>query len=406
MSDNLATNREKKRRMRLYLFAFFFVVYESIVYSSNDMIMPGMIKVVSHFHVGLEYVASSLSMFILGNTVLQLFIGPTADRYGKRKILLIGNSLFLIFTIFIAFSASINQFMLGRLLQGSGGAFIAIGYSMIHEKFDDKNAVKLIAIMANVTILAPLLGPVVGGIVISLADWRYVFVVIGIVALITLFGLARYTPKSKRTLSQINIKEITLTYYSILRNKNFAVGCSSICLSILPLIAWIGLAPVLIMKTAKLSFVHYIIYQIIALGGLSLASITMQFIAGKFSFYKIITIGNLFFILGAVFSLAFFKSPLFLSLGFFIGSLGLGLFNGMAWRIIMSNTTFSQSMTISLLVFIQTIVMASGIEIINLICGNFGFSLFSFALVNFLFSVAASTFIYHFAKMNKNREWS
>ena len=397
---------EKKKRMRLYLFAFFFVMYEAIVYSANDMIMPGMIDVVSHFHVGLEYVASSLSMFILGNTVLQLFIGPSADRYGKRKIILIGNSLFLIFTIFIAFSASINQFMLGRLLQGSGGAFIAVGYSMIHEKFNDKSAVKLIALMGNVTILAPLLGPVVGGVVISLADWRYVFVVIGIVASIALFGLSRYTPESKKTLSRINVKEITSTYYSILRNKNFAVGCSAICLAILPLIAWIGLAPVLIMKTAKLDFVHYIAYQIIALGGLSLGSISMQFIAGRFSFLRIMTTGNVLFMLGAIFSLVFFKNPLLLSTGFFMSTLGFGLFNGMAWRIIMSNTTFSQSMTISLLVFIQTIVMASGIEIINLICGEFGFSLFSFALINFIFSIAASVFIYCFTKMNKNREWA
>ncbi len=400
------TDREKKIRKRLYIFAFFFVLYEAIIYSANDMIMPGMLNVVSNFHVGVEYVASSLSMFILGNTVLQLFIGPAADRYGKRKILLIGNSLFLIFTVFIAFSANINQFMLGRLLQGSGGAFIAIGYSMIHEKFEDKNAVKLIALMANVTILAPLLGPVVGGVIISLADWRYVFVVIGIVASIALFGLSRYTPESKKTLSRINVKEITATYYSILKNKNFAVGSSAICLAVLPLIAWIGLAPVLIMKTAKLDFVHYIAYQIIALSGLSLGSIAMQFIAGKVSFLRIMTTGNVLFVLGATFSLVFFKNPLLLSTGFFMGTLGFGLFNGMVWRIIMSDSRFSQSMTISLLVFIQTIVMAGGIEIVNSICGSFGFSLFSFALVNFIFSIAASMFIYHFAKMNKNREWA
>jgi DHA1 family multidrug/chloramphenicol efflux transport protein-like MFS transporter len=398
-------DKEKKRKMRLYIFVFFFVMYEAITYASNDMIMPGMLDVVSQFHVSVGYVASSMSIFILGNTVLQLFLGPAADRYGKKIIILIGNFFFLFFTIFIALSGSINQFMFGRLLQGSGCAFIAMGYSIIHEKFDDKTAVKIIALMANVTILAPLLGPVVGGIIVSLASWRYVFIVIGVVAFISLCGLIRYTPQSKKVIHRICIKDITLTYCSILKNRNFAIGCFAICFAILPLIAWIALAPVLIMKTADLSFVHYIVYQIIALGGLSLASIAMQFIAGKFPFYKIMITGNSLFIIGAFFSLVLSHSPLLLAIGFFINSFGLGFFNGIAFRIIMSNRQFSQSMTISLLVFIQTIAMAGGIEIVNLICGKFGFSLFSFALINFIFSISASMFIYHFAKMNKNREW-
>ena len=400
------TDREQKRRMRLYIFAFFFVMYEAITYASNDMIMPGMLDVVSEFHVSIEYVASSMSIFILGNAILQLFLGPAADRYGKKIVILIGNFLFLFFTIFILFSVGINQFMFSRLLQGSGCAFVAMGYSIIHEKFDDKTAVKIIALMANVTILSPLIGPVVGGVIVSLASWHYVFVLIGVVAFISFCGLTRYTPRSNKILSRICIKDITLTYCSILKNKNFAVGCVSLCLALLPLVAWIALAPVLIMKTAKLSFVHYIAYQIIALGGLSISSVAMQFIAGKFSFYKIMTTGNFLFIIGAFFSLVLSKNPLLFAVGLFITSLGVGLFDGIAFRIIMSNRQFSQSMTISLLVFIQTIVVAGGIEIINLICGKFGFSLFSFALVNFVFSIAAAVFIYHFAKMNKNREWT
>lgn len=400
------TNREQKRRMRLYIFAFFFVMYEAITYASNDMIMPGMLDVVSEFHVSIGYVASSMSFFILGNAILQLFLGPAADRYGKKIVILTGNFFFLVFTIFITLSGSINQFMFGRLLQGSGCAFVAVGYSIIHEKFDDKTAVKVIALMANVTILAPLLGPVVGGIIVGLAGWHYVFVLIGVVAFISFCGLIRYTPRSKKVIDRINVKNITLTYCSILKNRNFAIGCFAICLAILPLISWIALAPVLIMKTAKLSFIHYIAYQIIALGGLSISSVAMQFIAGKFSFYKIMTTGNFLFIIGAFFSLVFSHFPLLLAISFFMNSLGLGLFHGVIIRIIISTRQFSQNMTMSLLVFIETIAMASGIEIVNLICEKFGFSLFSFALMNFIFSIIASMFVYHFAKMNKNKEWT
>ena len=102
-----------KLKLSLYIFAIFFVSYETITYLANDMIMPGMVDVTTQFHVGLEYVASSLSVYLLGNTVIQLFLGPTADRYGKRKIILIGNFSFLVFTVIIGLSMNIDQFYAG-----------------------------------------------------------------------------------------------------------------------------------------------------------------------------------------------------------------------------------------------------------------------------------------------------
>jgi DHA1 family multidrug/chloramphenicol efflux transport protein-like MFS transporter len=82
-------------RRNLILFAVFFIIYEFNAYISNDMIMPGMIKVVTEFNSPVENIAKSLSLFIIGGSSLQIFLGPLCDRYGKRNILLIGNVFFL-----------------------------------------------------------------------------------------------------------------------------------------------------------------------------------------------------------------------------------------------------------------------------------------------------------------------
>jgi len=142
------------------------------------------------------------------------------------------------------------------------------------------------------------------------------------------------------------------------------------------------------------------------LGGLPLSSIVMQFIAGELTFYQIMTSGNVLFIVGAAWSLVFSRSPLLLAIGFFVNSAGLGLFNGMIFRIIMGECKFSQGMTMSLLAFIQTIAMATGLEVANLTCGKLGFSLFSFSLISFLFSTIAFSFVYSFIKINKNKKWA
>ncbi|MBX9866204.1 MAG: MFS transporter, partial [Burkholderiales bacterium] len=62
-------------RRNLILFAIFFIIYEFNAYISNDMIMPGMIKVVTEFNSPVENIAKSLSLFIIGGSSLQIFLG-------------------------------------------------------------------------------------------------------------------------------------------------------------------------------------------------------------------------------------------------------------------------------------------------------------------------------------------
>ncbi|HBM16820.1 MAG TPA: hypothetical protein DD381_10825 [Lentisphaeria bacterium] len=407
-TDSESAQREllNRQKLQLYFFAAFFVLYEATTYAANDMIMPGMLEIVNQFNAGLNYVASSLSIFILGNTVIQLFIGPASDRYGKKIVLLLGNACFVIFTILIIFSGSIGQFLICRFLQGSCIAFVAIGYAMIHENFEDKPAVKLIALMGNVTIMAPLIGPVIGGLIIHSASWHAVFIVLAFTSLISLLGLTKYAPKKKNTIEKIEVNSLIKSYLLILKEKMFVLGAASICFTTIPIIAWIGLAPVLIMDHAGLGFKEYIIFQIIALGGLMLSSIIMQVIAGAHSFFRIMTTGNVMFALGIFWSFIFSWNPLLVAIGFFIYSFGLGLYNGMVWRILVSDMKHSKSMTISLLVFLQTIAMASGVEIVNLICEKFGFSFFVFSLPNLFCAIVGSILVYYFAKMNKNRQWN
>jgi DHA1 family multidrug/chloramphenicol efflux transport protein-like MFS transporter len=161
------------------------------------MIMPGMLHVVSEFHAPVEFVSLSLTVFILGNSLLQLFLGPLAEYFGKRRVILMGNCLFLIFTICLVMSQNIYEFMLGRLLQGSGLAFVAMGYALVHEKFNDRQAVKICSLMGNVSLLAPLLGPLLGVIIIQNSSWRHIFIVTGFIAIISLIGLYLFTPKTE-----------------------------------------------------------------------------------------------------------------------------------------------------------------------------------------------------------------
>ena len=390
-------------RRNLILFAIFFIIYEFNAYISNDMIMPGMIKVVTEFNSPVENIAKSLSLFIIGGSSLQIFLGPLCDRYGKRNILLIGNVFFLIASGVIPFVLNIDQFLAARFFQGFGLCFIFIGYAMIHESFDDKSAVKLCSLVSNISIFAPLVGPVIGSAIILAANWRYVFIITAILAITSLIGLAKNMPNNKPSRKAMTLKEILQTYLKIIRTRPLLQGGLIIAVSSLPLITWIGLAPILVMKTMGKSFGYYIVYQTLVFGGFIVSSISIQFMAGRISFYKLITRGSLIAICGLAISLIFSSIHIVFILGLFLASFGIGIFNGSIFRIAITSTGQSNSMSAATLNIIQSTVLAGGLEVLNVLCSKFGYSLFGFALLNLGAGIILLGLCLNFAKLVKLR---
>ncbi len=389
----------------LILFAVFFIIFEFNCYIANDMIMPGMIQVVNEFNAPVENIAKSLSLFIIGGSSLQIFLGPLCDRFGKRNILLFGNLLFLIASGIIPFVTNIDQFLAARYFQGLGLCFIFIGYAMIHELFDDKMAVKLCSLVANISVFAPLIGPVIGSAIIVAADWRYVFIVTAILAITSLIGLAKNMPNNKPPEAAKSFSEVIGTYKKIIATRTLIQGGFIIAIASLPMISWIGLAPILVMKIMGKSYAAYVVYQTLVFGGFILSSISIQFAAGRFSFYKLITRGSALAGIGLLISFVGYSSHLMFILGMFIASFGIGLFNGSIFRIAITATGQSNSMSAATLNIIQASMLALGLEVLNKLCSLFGYSIFGFTLLNLICGIVMAILCFNFAKMVKSRQW-
>jgi DHA1 family multidrug/chloramphenicol efflux transport protein-like MFS transporter len=394
------------KRKQVLLFAVFFVLYEMNVYLSNDMIMPGMVKVIQQFNAPVSNVAASLSFYIIGGCLLQVFLGPITDLIGKRKVLLFGNMLFLVATAVIPFSNDINQFLAARLFQGMGMCFIFIGYAMIHELFNDSEAVKLTSIVTNIATMAPLLGPIIGSAITVNSAWEYVFIVSGLLGVITLIGLFKYMPQGKISRITLNTGEILHSYKRIYTNKNFTFGIITMALTLIPVISWVGLSPVIIMDKMHQSFTIYIIYQAIIFGGFILSSAIIQKIAGRFSFYSLIIIGSIVAFFGILIAAIFsYNGPVFVA-GMCIYSIGVGLYNGSIVRIALMGTGESTSLSSAAMSLINSFILATGLEITNQLCNYFGYSLHSFSIINLLLGIVFFIFALNFAKNNRSREWN
>ena len=393
-----------------YLFAVFMVMYEFTTYAANDMIMPGMIKVIGEFHVGANYIALSLICYILGNALLTLFIGPLSDRYGNRRVILTGATFFVLSTIAMVLTQNISQFLLVRVIEGIGLSVIAAGYSIIHKNFNDAGAVKLIALMGNVAILAPLVGPMIGAAIVSNFNWRAVFYLIITLGVIAVVGLFQCIPPSKveKNPHDLSLKRSLVEYIKVLRNKNFIIGLTICTFSAISFVEWIGFSPAIILYKLHKSYFAYTMYQLVAIGGVSISSISMQFIGGRVKFYKILCVGLCCAILAILINIAvFFAIPKLdlVSVGFFAFGFGGSLVGGIVMRTVMSDKSISSNYAMSAFIFVQMILMMTALSIMTHIIHTFNYSLDCLSLLNVISWCFYCFFLMKFMRMHKNREW-
>jgi hypothetical protein len=128
------------------------------------------------FHADESHIATSLTAYILGGASLQLLLGPISDRFGRRPVMLLGSALFSVVTLLLPSAHTIDQFLVGRFFEGMGLCYIhVVGYALLQEIFSDEDDIRVIAIMANVSILAPLFGPLAGSVFLQYATWRAIF---------------------------------------------------------------------------------------------------------------------------------------------------------------------------------------------------------------------------------------
>ncbi len=126
--------------------------------------------------------------FLLVSTGLMLTLGKIGDVFGRKRVYVLGFALFTVGLIFCSLSQNIVQLILARAVQGIGAAMImALSVAIITAVFPDKERGKALGIWGSVVSAGLLTGPVLGGLLLDLLDWRAVFYVripIGIIGLV------------------------------------------------------------------------------------------------------------------------------------------------------------------------------------------------------------------------------
>jgi len=254
------------KNFKVYLlFPLLLVIYESAAYLSNDMYLPALPDVIRDLSTNAYGGKLTLTLWFVGSASMQLILGPLSDKYGRKPILIISGLVYIITNIVCALTESIYIFLVMRVLQGMVVcAVIVAGYAAIHELLDSKRAIYTIALMGNITILAPALGPIIGVGFIEISSWRLIFWFIAAITILAVSIMAFIMPESldKTQSHKVNFRSLLPDYLSIITNKKFLICTLIPCLNLGVIITWLVAGP-FIVEDLFHDTTYFAIYQLI-----------------------------------------------------------------------------------------------------------------------------------------------
>lgn len=285
----------------LNFFPILMVFYEISNYLANDAYLPAMPGIANQLQTTNHLVQLTLTAFFLGNATMQLILGPISDRYGRRMLLLSGGVVFIITTLICALSNDIYTLLIVRFFQGSAvTSMIVAGYATIHAIYDQVRAIKTLAWMNSITVLAPALGPLFGAIILLVGDWRLIFIILAIWATLGWVALFKLMPETCETPIPINPKKIVKQYWQVLCNWQFIKPIIALSLLFAAMIAWIAAGPFLVMDSFHYSAIAFGLMQGFVFGSFILGTHFVGKFIERIHIVKITKISIFLAVLGGV----------------------------------------------------------------------------------------------------------
>ena len=120
-----------------------------------------------------------LSLSILANAISTLLYGPLSDRFGRRPVVLAGFAIFIIGSVLSAIAPTITLLIISRIVQSAGAASgMVLARAIVRDLYNREQAASVIAYLTMAMVVAPMIAPTIGALLIDYFAWRAVFAVL------------------------------------------------------------------------------------------------------------------------------------------------------------------------------------------------------------------------------------
>ena len=162
-----------------------------------DFYLPAFPAMAQAFATDEKHVQATLAAYFLGLSIGQLAYGPVADRFGRRKPLMFGVTVFTLASLACAYAPNLDTLVLARFVQALGGcAGMVLSRAIVSDKCDPVASAKVFSQLMLVMGLAPILAPMLGGVLVNLAGWQSIFLALSLFSAGCLLAVSLGLPES------------------------------------------------------------------------------------------------------------------------------------------------------------------------------------------------------------------
>ncbi|WP_254560015.1 multidrug effflux MFS transporter [Dyadobacter diqingensis] len=227
---------------------------------SIDMYLPAFSKMAVSLKTDISTIGYSLTSYYAGLCIGQLVYGVLIDRFGRKKPLIAGLVIYLIASLGCATAQSVDLLIAFRLLMALGGCVgMVAARAIVRDLFPAEATAKVLSILVLVMGIAPIIAPTVGGLVNGWLGWRWVFGVMGLIALLLLAVVYWALPETgKADMSErLRLSSFPYAYSIIIRNRIFLIYALAGGISYAGMYAYIAGSPFVFMEKYGLSEYSY-----------------------------------------------------------------------------------------------------------------------------------------------------
>lgn len=244
------------------IFIFIIMVTSMLGIFVSDIYVPSLPSISEDFGTGTHLLAFSVTYYFIVFACAQLIYGPLSERFGRRKIFLIGLGISIVGTLITVFSLSFTMLMIGRTLEAIGmAAPMSLGRVILRDVIPDKvKYARFMSFMGIGTLMAPVIAPIVGAFLAHIYHWRADFIFILVLSLICYIGAYFYlvetllNPK-KRLSAKLSLK----TYLWVIKNKTFIKNMLISSTIMGAIIAYLSMSAFLFQQYFGLNKINYAI---------------------------------------------------------------------------------------------------------------------------------------------------
>ncbi|NKE08593.1 MULTISPECIES: multidrug effflux MFS transporter [Kocuria] len=227
---------------------------------ATDMYLASMPALAQFYGAPASTIQLSLSTYMVGMAVGQFLLGPISDVWGRHRLLVAGTSVFLLSSLGIVFSTDVTVLLVLRAIQGfAGAAGVVIARAIVSDIASGIEAAKLYSLLGTIVSVAPIVAPVLGGLIATWAPWQVVFwVLAGFGALMVacvVFVIPETLPPQRRRdggiLGTLGLAGV------VVRNRPFMAWAVAMSLSFGSLFSYVSASSFVMQNVVGLSSMGY-----------------------------------------------------------------------------------------------------------------------------------------------------